>query len=68
MSETVPSIANSTSVVAEESSARNIFLAADPLIQELIKKIVTKEKEVMHMRRRPSIHQDICEFFKDTIR
>lgn len=47
-----------------ESRARQIFLAADPKTQILIRAILAEEREVQHLQRRPDIHRNILDILK----
>lgn len=47
--------------------AREIYMAADPTTQDLIKEILQQEREVQHLRRRPDIHKNILDILKRTV-
>ena len=49
------------------TEAKRIFRAAPKHYQDLIKKIMEKEREVMHMARREDIHIDLCEIIRKNI-
>jgi len=52
---------------ANLTEAKRIFRDAPKHYQELIKKIMEKEREVMHMARRDDIHKDLCEIIRKNI-
>jgi len=49
------------------TEAKRIFRDAPKHYQDLIKKIMEKEREVMHMARRDDIHKDLCEIIRKNI-
>ena len=49
------------------TEAKRIFRDAPKNYQDLIKKIMEKEREVMHMARREDIHIDLCEIIRKNI-
>lgn len=51
----------------DERSARDLFQAADDTTKELIRQILSKQREVQHLRRRPDIHRDILDIIKRTV-
>ena len=49
------------------AASRAAFKEARPEIQELLKRILQEEREVMHMRRRAEIHAKLLEHIKRAI-
>ena len=48
--------------------AQEIFKCADPNYQTLIRDILKDERELMHLQRRPEIHQKIYDHIKRVIK
>ncbi len=51
-----------------ETKARAIFNAAPEQYKEVIKKILNKERDVMHLLRRNDIHQNIYDIIRQNIK
>ena len=49
---------------AGETRSRAKFASAPPEIQELVKAVLSEERQVMHMRTRPDIHKNILTHVK----
>jgi hypothetical protein len=47
-----------------ETLSQQIFKAADPTTQKLIKALLNVERGVMHMKRRDDIHKDLGQIVK----
>ena len=47
-----------------ETVSQQIFKAADPTTQKLIKALLNVERGVMHMKRRDDIHKDLGQIIK----
>ncbi len=47
-----------------ETRSLQIFKAADPTTQSLIKALLNVERGVMHMKRRDDIHKDLGQIVK----
>jgi hypothetical protein len=50
------------------SRAQEIFKSAKPDYQELIREILKVERDVMHLKRRPEVHQRIFDHVKRIIK
>jgi hypothetical protein len=50
------------------SRAQEIFKTAKPEYQELIRDILKVERDVMHLKRRPEVHQRIYEHVRRVIK
>ena len=48
--------------------AQQIFRAASPQYQDLIREILKEERDVMHLKRRSDIHQRLYEHVKRVIK
>ena len=48
-------------------TSKEIFNKAKPALQQLVKAILTDEREVMHMETRPRIHENILERIKKAV-
>ncbi len=49
---------------AGETRSRAEFQKAPPEIKELVKAVLSEERQVMHMRTRPDIHKNILTHVK----
>lgn len=47
-----------------ETRSQQIFKAAEPTTQKLIKVLLNTERSVMHMKRRDDIHKDLVQIVK----
>lgn len=47
-----------------ETRSQQIFKAADPTTQKLVKALLNVERGVMHMKRRDDIHKDLGQIVK----
>jgi len=50
------------------TSAQEIFQNSEPDHQTLIRDILKEERDLMHLKRRPEIHQKICDHIKRVIK
>lgn len=50
------------------TAAQEIFKSATPEYQDLIRDILREERDVMHLRRRTDIHQNIYEHIRRVIK
>jgi hypothetical protein len=50
-----------------ETHSQQIFKAADPTTQKLIKALLNTERGVMHMKRRDDIHKDLVQIVKTNV-
>jgi hypothetical protein len=50
-----------------ETRSQQIFKAADPTTQKLIKALLGVERGVMHMKRRDDIHKDLGQIIKTQV-
>ena len=50
------------------TQAQEIFKKAKPEYQELLRDILRVERDVMHLRRRPEVHQRIYDHVKRVIK
>jgi len=50
-----------------ETRSQQIFKAADPITQKLIKALLNTERSVMHMKRRDDIHKDLVQIVKTQV-
>ena len=51
----------------ERTRSQQAFLDASEPIQQLIRAVLGEERNVMHLKRRPEIHQKILEHVKQRI-
>jgi len=50
------------------SDSKKLFREAPPEIQELIKRVLQDEREVIHMQRRSSIYEKLIERIKERVK
>lgn len=50
-----------------EMRSKQIFKAANPTTQKLLKELLNTERGVMHMKRRDDIHKDLVQIVKNHI-
>jgi len=50
-----------------ETRSQQIFKAANPTTQKLIKALLNAERGVMHMKRRDDIHKDLAQIVKTNV-
>jgi hypothetical protein len=50
-----------------ETRSQQIFKAANPTTQKLIKALLNTERGVMHMKRRDDIHKDLVQIVKTNV-
>jgi len=50
------------------SRSQEAFLQASEEVQNLLRSVLRDEREVMHLKRRPEIHQKILEHVKRIVR
>jgi hypothetical protein len=60
--------ADSPEAIKKLTRAQEIFKAASPEYQTLIREILKDEREVMHLKRRNDIHQRLFEHVKRVIK
>jgi hypothetical protein len=53
--------------VLSETRSQQIFKAADPTTQKIIKALLNTERGVMHMKRRDDIHKDLVQIVKTNV-
>ena len=53
---------------ANLTRAQEVFRAASPQYQDLIREILKEERDVMHLKRRSDIHQRLYEHVKRVIK
>lgn len=51
----------------EQTRSQQEFVKAPEPIQQLIRAVLREEREVMHLKRRPEIHQKILDHVKQRI-
>lgn len=53
--------------IPNETPSKDLFKAADPTTQKLIKAMLNTERIVMHMKRRDDIHKDLVQIVKNQV-
>jgi len=53
---------------SKHSRSQEAFLQASEDVQNLLRSVLRDEREVMHLKRRPEIHQKILEHVKRIVR
>lgn len=53
--------------VREQTRSQQEFVKAAEPIQQLVRAVLREEREVMHLKRRPEIHQKILDHVKTRI-
>lgn len=51
----------------EQTRSQHAFIKAAEPIQQLIRAVLREERDVMHLKRRPEIHQKILDHVKQRI-
>ncbi|MEQ1858868.1 MAG: hypothetical protein ABMA13_02925 [Chthoniobacteraceae bacterium] len=61
-------MAEITSIPTTYTRSQEAFLKSAEEIQQLVRSVLRDERDVMHLRRRPEIHQKILDHVKRIVR
>ncbi len=61
-------VAEPTSKTADRTRSQDAFLNASEETQQLVRSVLRDERDVMHLKRRPEIHQKILDHVKRIVR
>jgi len=61
-------VAEPTSKTAGRTRSQDAFLNASEETQQLVRSVLRDERDVMHLKRRPEIHQKILDHVKRIVR
>jgi hypothetical protein len=61
-------VAEPPSKTADRTRSQDAFLNASEETQQLVRSVLRDERDVMHLKRRPEIHQKILDHVKRIVR